>query len=52
MTSNEINILIRPYLLKQKARRDRQNHYLILSGLLLCIMATAFALILAFVLHN
>jgi hypothetical protein len=52
MTTDELNILVRPYLMRQQTRREMEWSYSILAALLFCILATAFGLTLAFVLNS
>lgn len=52
MTTDELNLLVRPYLMRQQARREMEWSYSILAALLFCILATAFGLTLAFVLNS
>lgn len=52
MTTEEVNTLVRPYLLRQQAHEQAEWSYSILALLLLCILAAAFGLTLAFVLNS
>jgi hypothetical protein len=52
MTTQELDILIRPYLMRQQAKREIEWSYTILAALFFCILATAFGLTLAFVLNS
>lgn len=52
MTNHEINTLIRPYLQRQQAKKEKNMYAFIMGALLFCIFATAFALTLAFALNH
>ena len=52
MTTEEINTLTRPYLMRLQAKQEMEMHFFILATLWLCILATAFGLTLAFVLNS
>jgi len=52
MNPQELNTLLRPYILRQQARKDKEQNYLILAALWLCILATALALTLSFALNH
>lgn len=52
MTQHEINSLIRPYLKRQQAKKEKEMYPFILAALFLCILAAAFCLTLAFVLNS
>jgi hypothetical protein len=52
MTTQELDTLVRPYLLRQQTKREIEWSYSILALLFFCILATAFGLTLAFVLNS
>ena len=52
MTTDELNLLVRPYLMRQQAKREIEMNFFILSILTLALLATAFGLTLAFVLNS
>jgi hypothetical protein len=52
MTQHEINMLIRPYLLRQQAKKDKEMYAFIMAALLFSLFAIAFALTLAFALNS
>lgn len=52
MTTKEINTLIRPYILRQQVKKEKDMYLLIMGALLFCIIAAAFALTLAFALNH
>ena len=52
MNPQDLNTLLRPYILRQQAKAEKQQNYLILAALWLCILATAFALTLSFALNH
>jgi hypothetical protein len=52
MTNHEMNTLLRPYLLRQQAKKEKNMYAFIMGALLFCIFAAAFALTLAFALNH
>jgi len=52
MNPQELNTLLRPYILRQQARKDRERAFLIASALVLALLTAAFALTFAFALNH
>ena len=52
MNPQELDTLLRPYILRQQARKNRQQEFLIGAGLILALITAAFALTLSFALNH
>lgn len=52
MTQHEINSLIRPYLKRQQAKKEKEMYPFILAALVFSLVAAAFALTLSFALNH